>query len=201
MNLHKFKTVEDAALYLKTSLEEKINELLYENEMVIFLLPGGNSIKLFFPYLAQMHIDWNKIIISLTDERRVPVDHEMSNEKQLRELFLNKLISYNFLPLENTLIEKLKLYSCVSLLSMGLDGHLASLFPDDYEYWKDYEDEIYRTHNQTISRITITTKVFNRSENYILVAGFDKKKKIQKIILNPNFYLSNVYRNATIIIC
>ena len=177
----RFQSVHEAGLFLKQQVEQDLRHQIKLQDHAVLILPGGNSIKLFFPYLISLDVPWNKITIGLSDERYVPLNHEMSNEKQLRECFLNLLPDYNYCFLNQQLINKIQEFPPITVLSMGEDGHVASLFPEEYEEWKDGEVGIYKTTRQVINRNSLSEKaILLSSKIYILIVGHEKNSFFEK---------------------
>lgn len=52
------------------------------------VVSGGRSPIAFFKALAQQPLPWNQVLVSLADERWVPVAHEDSNEALVRQHLL-----------------------------------------------------------------------------------------------------------------
>lgn len=201
MNVTDFNDCNEAAIYLANELQQKLYLQVEQDGAATLILPGGNSIKIFFPYLAKINIDWSKIIIGLSDERCVPLDHDLSNEKQLKALFLSKLKNYNYLPMGDDLILSIKKHPPITVLSMGIDGHVASLFPDEQLGWSGKPIGFINTRQQITNRLTLTeASLLYSSKIYILVIGKEKASFFNKLDINL-FPLGNIYQKSEIIMC
>lgn len=106
------------------------------------VVSGGRTPLGFFAQLAAQPLRWEKVIVTLADERWVDNQHPDSNEKLVREqLLCGAAAAAQFLPLADLSTD---IDSAVSeldyrlmraprfaalVLGMGEDGHTASLFP------------------------------------------------------------------------
>lgn len=196
-----FQTVQQAGLFLKQHIEQDLQHQIKLQDHAFLILPGGNSIKLFFPYLIVLDVPWDKITIALSDERCVSLNHEMSNERQLRECFLSLLPHYNYCSLNQQLITKIQEFPPITLLSMGEDGHVASLFPQEYDEWKDSGMGIYKTTKQEINRESLSEVALVLSSNiYILCVGNEKNCFFDSCNLHP-LPLKTIFEKSIFIRC
>lgn len=193
MNIKIFNSVASAGVFLRQELERELLEKINTHRLGIFMLPGGNSIKDFYPYLCQLNIPWKSVLVTLSDERCVPITSALSNERQLREEFLKYAPEAHFASITKKLIEKIKKNPPITILSMGTDGHIASLFPNEAQEWKNMGEGIFETKKQPIRRVTFTEKTLLLSKKiYVLIIGHEKEEFLRKNV-NTNI-LSSVFR-------
>ena len=131
------------ARQLAEDLASRIRKSLAERGRVCIAVSGGTTPVAFFKALSLQDLAWDKVLITLVDERWVNEDEEGSNARLVKEnLLINNAARAYFLPLknkaanpvdgfmecENRLHELIKRLD-YAVLGMGTDGHTASWFP------------------------------------------------------------------------
>lgn len=146
---------------LAGSLAGSIAAELQQAKKPFLILPGGRSPRRLISKLAEQDVDWRTVTITTTDERCVPLEDEASNAGQIRRLFQE---AGKKTPLMTLWPEKPAKMgrATVTVLGMGTDGHIASLFPGG-------------AMPPGPARISLTMEeILNTDRLILLVAGADK---------------------------
>lgn len=186
-------------------------------------LSGGSLISLIrklceAPY--NWTVDWTKWYVFWTDERAVAKNHVDSNYKLTKDEFLSKVPVLNnhvysikdAMTVEETasdyefVIRQLvkartlnvsEINDCpkfdLILLSMGSDGHVASLFPKHRALGQksDWITYVINSPEPPLERITFTLPVINSAANVALVATGEDKAKVVQLIVGDSDEVSN----------
>lgn len=159
LQLYEFSDQRDAAAALAEAVAEELRRALRAQPRALLLVSGGRSPLPFFDALAAQDLPWDRLDISLVDERAVPPDHPDANAALVARHLLNGPARLaRWLPLiEETdrqppmsiaqhaaaranASPALAAPACV-VLGMGADGHTASLFADSPQWEEAYSTE------------------------------------------------------------
>jgi 6-phosphogluconolactonase len=141
---HEFATADALAQSFAVHIGEVLSEAVKGRGEALLAVSGGKTPVKLFRALAEVAIPWEKVTITLVDERFVPPSSDRSNEKLAREnLLQHKAAKARFVGLYHpapTIEEVAKEASAAVaglaypfdfvVLGMGDDGHTASFFPD-----------------------------------------------------------------------
>lgn len=120
-----------------------LKEELVRQAAATLVVSGGRSPVPLFQALSTQELPWNRVTVTLADERWVPPTHPDSNEALVRaHLLQGPAAAARFIPFWNGSAEPDGAIPAVTgnlaslprpfslvLLGMGEDGHIASLFP------------------------------------------------------------------------
>lgn len=173
------------------------------------IVTGGRGPGPVFDRLAQVDLDWSRVTITLSDDRFVGIDLPDSNERLVRERLLKgHAAAARFVPLRGSgatpaadaatvepAIRALVPFDA-TLLGMGDDGHIASLFPStpDLASALDPDGERFAVGVEIpglapyLPRISLTGRALFDSRLIVLLTGGDGKKAlIDRVLADPAF--------------
>ena len=200
----------DDEISLSKALAQEILNIakksIFEKDCFSIVLTGGQSVLNLYKILSKSDSNWEKWYIYIGDERCVPMRHKDRNDQVINEIWLdNSTISKNnihFIQAELGLIEAQKEYEKVLkkidkfdvvLLSVGEDGHVASLFPN--HSYPDNKMVVIESNSPKSpkQRLSMSYKQLNKS-NYIfkLLIGKSKQQAVHLLQKNTNLPMTKV---------
>jgi 6-phosphogluconolactonase len=184
--IFKFETSEEQTAALTEDITQQIRDNIGRNGNATLLLPGGSSPISLMHALASQALPWEKITLSTSDERCVPIDSEQSNIRQLHEIFDGKGLpmwddeqqkiapAYTNLDFENA----------ITLIGMGTDAHIASLFPNQPIGLHDTPVIHGSAPTEPKERVSMTLKALAHSGSLTLLINSSEKVTLLKEILD-----------------
>lgn len=205
-----FETKSSLFEFLASYIIDRIIDLTADQGVVRLGLTGGNSILPLYKLLASNYgLTWDRVHTFLTDERYVPLNNPESNYYQIKEAFgddfIKELGEFNYfntnLPADIALAnyqEKLESLDGqifdLNILSSGLDGHIASLFPNTKDIIgkqpKMVLDTAAPAEYEIAKRLTLSSEALLSSQEIILVLTGSKKTEVLSEILDGNLSIT-----------
>lgn len=179
---------------------------IFEKDCFSIVLTGGQSVLNLYKILSKSDSNWEKWHIYIGDERCVPMRHKDRNDQVINEIWLdNSKISKNnihFIKAElgllkakleyEKILKKIDKFDVV-LLSMGEDGHIASLFPN--HLYSEEQMVVVEQNSPKLpkERVSMSYKRLNRA-HYIfkLIIGESKQKAVTLLKQNANLPITRV---------
>lgn len=187
---------EQLARQLAEAVAEALRQDLARQERVLLVLSGGSTPVPFFQALAGQRLPWERVDMTLADERWVEERHEASNAGLVRRhLLQGDATAANFISLTTDdetpeqgveavtqRIEALPWPASLVVLGMGEDGHTASLFPDSRELELGLTTEApvvaVRTPGQPLPRMTLSADRLHQARRHLLHITGDNKRSV-----------------------
>ena len=183
---------------LANVLAGELENCLLVHDHASFAVPGGTTPGPIFDSLCDVHLDWSRVHVLLTDERWVPESSERSNTRLLRQrLLTGRAAEAVYVPLyadapepedkledlQRGLLPELPI--SVMLLGMGADMHTASIFPgaDRLEQALHGEDTLVamRAPGAPEPRITLSAKVIKGAmSRHLVIVGAEKRAALER---------------------
>ena len=200
----------DDEMSLSKALAQEILNIakksIFEKDCFSIVLTGGQSVLSLYKILSKADSNWDKWHIYIGDERFLPAEHKDRNDQIINEIWLdNSPIpkkNIYFIKAELGLLEARAEYEDtlkridkfdIVLLSMGEDGHIASLFPG-HIYPKEQLVVIEQNSPKPPKeRISMSYKQLNKA-HYVfkLIMGESKQKAVALFKKNANIPITKI---------
>ena len=184
---------------LADRIASDLAEVLHHQDRALLVVPGGTTPGPVFDDLCAARLAWDRIDVTLSDERWVPEDHPRSNAALVKQrLLVERAAAARFLPLyaggdeaEDSLAEVEAMLApdlpiAVALLGMGDDMHTASLFPrgDNLRLALDAHAPLLvsmRVASQPEQRVSFSARALRAALHlHIVITGAAKREALQR---------------------
>jgi 6-phosphogluconolactonase len=140
LDIKAFKQRPELVEAVSERIHERLKQALQQRPGASIALSGGSTPMPIYSRLADMDLDWSRVVGMPSDERWVPTDHPHSNYREILDRFAGCPIQLESLVPEQAsgpadpqraleILAQVPAPFDVVLLGMGGDGHFASLFP------------------------------------------------------------------------
>jgi len=217
LTVQHFEDLESLSQRLVAEVVVRLESAVVARGVASLVLSGGKTPRLAYEMLAARQIDWARVHLFWGDDRWLPHDHADSNFAMAKKALLDHIalppsnlhpIPYGGKDIAADAVDYDRLlghflagekgtdseglsgshgFFDVTLLGMGEDGHVASLFPDHplllekNRLAADLRDPIGQP---PVPRITMTFAALGRSRCVMLLIGGAKKKNVLDRILS-----------------
>lgn len=198
---HQFDSLSNACTALADSIINDLTVAIQKKGEATIAVSGGSTPIPLFKALSNCDLDWQKVMITLVDDRWVDENDAASNELLVKTYLLqNRATNAHFIGLKmagdspftaeqeinKRLTQSVTFPLDVIVLGMGDDGHTASLFPNAANLSKglDFNSGMFAIGmmplNAPHDRITLTLPVIMKSKNIYLHLSGDNKLSVLK---------------------
>ncbi|MDO5605221.1 MAG: 6-phosphogluconolactonase [Paracoccus sp. (in: a-proteobacteria)] len=196
MNFQTYPDRELMALSMADRIAGELRQNLDAGRPTSLCVPGGTTPAQMFGSLAALPLDWGNVTVFLNDERWVAADDPRSNTAMLRralltgpaaaagyiDLYTGDPTPEGAAPALSELIRP-HLPITVLVLGMGLDRHIASLFPGAPglgALMAADADPVMAAMGGGEPRITLTLPALKSALNiHVMITGEDKRAAIE----------------------
>lgn len=189
----------------KIYIQKHLNNEIKKKGKALIFASGGKSVKKIFFQLSKTNIDWGKVEIFFIDERQLKKNNLNSNYYLISSYLFKNLsrnLKINFLDNKYLLKKKLnkfilyiQKYKPITIMGMGDDGHIASIFQKSLKYKNLINLNLKPSYVLTekigkpkVKRITMNIKMIGLSSKIILVLNNKNKQRLfYKYTKNKDF--------------
>lgn len=208
MHRHAYPDIESLSQGFADFAATTLKNTLTRKPQATLVVPGGSTPRHYLPALAKCQLPWDRITITLSDERWVDVSDEESNEHLVKKYLMAHLPpNTSFVGLKTqhknsfdaveTIHQRLDQLPPLSLTVLGLgeDGHIASLFPGiNPDLPSNHHCVAVAPPIAPSLRISLSLEMLARSENIVLVVtGKNKRLLLDRLSENPDLKLPIVW--------
>ncbi len=153
----------------------------------VLAVSGGTTPQRFFESLSREEITWDRVTVTLVDERQVDETSPRSNARLVKAaLMQNRAKAARFVPLNGNAKKAAALALDVVVLGMGTDGHTASFFPGGDRLGDALDlsnrESVVEMHAPGAGEVRLTftlAKLMAASKLFLHVEGSEKIKVLE----------------------
>lgn len=200
LNWHEDSSPQAQASAVAETIVAALQAAIDQHGAASLALSGGRGPELFLRELEQADLDWDRVTITLVDERWVPAEDSQSNAGLIRRCMPGVVQRARWLPLyrgesleadaraaQQMLAELVPLD--VLVLGMGDDGHTASLFPHMpglADYLSPDGEQLcvaVPAEGERLARLSMTASAIQTASTQLLViTGEGKRRTLDKAL-------------------
>jgi 6-phosphogluconolactonase len=191
-----YPDAEELAEAVAVVLVDRLTSIQAAGRTPMVVLAGGGIIGAVYRRIEAGVVDWTNVEFWWGDERFVPEGHEDRNDRLARQTFLDRLN----VPAEH--IHPMPAHGCdlamaeaadayaaalpdgpfdIVLLGIGVDGHVASLFPG-FEQSDRAVVEVFDSPKPPAQRITMSLSRLNHARAvWVVAAGAEKAEAVDRV--------------------
>jgi 6-phosphogluconolactonase len=203
-SFHAFATFDQLSRSLADRVLRDLDAAVGARGRASLVVPGGTTPGAFFDVLRDMPVPWSKVTVTLSDERWVARDSELSNERLVRTRLLVRAPQARFVSLKTDQLRARDAQAVVDarileisrpfdvvLAGMGDDGHTASWIPGAVGLAESLDaaapplvHAIGAPEGSPVrERVTLTLRaLLDARVIYVLVRGEAKRKTYEKAL-------------------
>jgi len=205
MQRHAYPDIESLSQGFADFAATTLKNTLTRKPQATLVVPGGNTPRHYLPALAKCQLPWDRITVTLSDERWVNVNDEQSNEQLVKKYLMAHLPSntpfvglktqhenpFDAIDTIHQRLDQLPLPLSLTVLGLGEDGHIASLFPGMNP------DLLSTLHCVAAAlpiapslRVSLSLAMLAKSEQVVLVVtGKNKRRLLDRLSEHPDLKL------------
>ena len=207
--IYRYRSLDELTVSMAGRLAKRLSELQQQKERVHLALTGGTTAMALYESLARLAqatpLDPSRLELWWTSERYVPTTDQMRNATRALTVLARTLpfVPSQVHPMPSSTgtmdsDEAAYAYSKeladvtfdICLLGLGVDGHVASIYPNhpSLQVQSETNLSVVGVTNAPIEpseRITLTLKTFNKSnEIWLLASGEEKADVVARAVVH-----------------